>query len=72
MRMITSEAPNARAGTVHGCPFKDASPDQLTAMMRRLGITTNAALKDIVETVPLPRHRHRAMRRRGPRPAAAA
>ena len=39
MRMIMGEPPNERDGKIHGCPFKTMSEDQLTLMLRKLGIS---------------------------------
>eukprot|EP01052_Picozoa_sp_SAG31_P019108 SAG31_NODE_1382_length_8579_cov_25.152830_4_plen_63_part_00 len=33
------EPPNERDGKIHGCPFKTMTEDQLTVMLRRMGIT---------------------------------
>ena len=48
MRMIMGEPPNERDGKIHGCPMKTMNEEQLTVMLRRMGITGND-LRDTVE-----------------------
>jgi len=48
MRLIMGEPANEKIGVVHGCPFKILTEDQLTLMLRKLGVT-DAPLRETVE-----------------------